>query len=206
MMEPQSLKTNRTIRRAMAAAAAASALLMAGGAQAALQDRDLNGDTVVDAFYDTDLDVTRLRNADVNGLMSQPAAGNWAADFSFGGYDDWWLPTSDTCWGYNCTASGMGHLWCVELGNLAGGPMTNTGSFENLQSYVYWSGAAAATPSDAWNFYTLDGFQYADYNQGALYAMAVRPGDVAVVPEPGSCALMLAGLTALALARRRRFR
>lgn len=33
-------------------------MLLFGAAQAALQDRDLNGDTVIDAFYDTDLDVT----------------------------------------------------------------------------------------------------------------------------------------------------
>ena len=54
-------------KRAMAGAVAAAAVLLAGPAQAALQDRDLNGDTVVDAFYDTDLDITRLRNANPNG-------------------------------------------------------------------------------------------------------------------------------------------
>ena len=37
-----------------------------------------------------------------------------------------------------------------------------------------------------------------------FYALAVRPGDVAVVPEPQTYALLMLGLTGLAVARRQR--
>ena len=47
----------------------------------------------------------------------------------------------------------------------------------------------------------------ADFKDGRFYAVAVRPGDVAVaVPEPGTLGLMLAALGAGAVVRRRRSR
>jgi hypothetical protein len=67
---------------------ACAALAFAGSAQAALQDRDLDGDTVVDAFYDTDLDITWLRDANVIGVGTYwTTAVAWADLYSFGGYD-----------------------------------------------------------------------------------------------------------------------
>lgn len=192
-------------KRAAAAARALALVVAASTAQAALQDRDLNGDSVVDAFYDTDLDLTWLRNADVNGPMNWNTAVAWADGFSFAGYADWRLPTSDTCEGYNCTGSEMGHLYFVELGNPVGGLMTNTGDFQNLQSYVYFSGKEhASNPGWAWGFYMFYGFQGPGGKEGPFYAMAVRDGDVAVVPEPQTALLLLAGLTVLVLARRQR--
>ena len=79
-------------------AAAAVSMLLAGlsGAAAAaavpgqstwettLQARDLDGDTVTDAFYDTTLNVTWLRNANVNGQMTWNDANPWAANLVFG--------------------------------------------------------------------------------------------------------------------------
>lgn len=185
---------------------------LSGAAQAALQGRDLNGDTVVDAFYDTDLNITWRRNANVNGAMTWANAVSWADNLTFGGYTDWRLPTSDvTCPmadpQYNCTGSEMGHLWYVELGNIAGDVTPNVGNFGNMQNYAYWSGTTyAPDASKAWGFNIDQGDQFFGGKQNALFAMAVRPGDVtAAVPEPATYALMLAGLGALGfIARRRR--
>ncbi|WP_310387448.1 hypothetical protein [Roseateles sp.] len=90
------MKSKNLIRRTAFGAVSVAAMLVAGAVQAALQDRDLNGDAVVDAFYDTDLDITWLRNANVNGTMSWGTAVAWADGFSFAGHDDWRLPTSDS--------------------------------------------------------------------------------------------------------------
>ena len=70
-------------------------LFIAGAAQAALLDCDPDGTGEVDAFYDTDLNITWLRN------VSPGRVGNWrqqmtrAAGFSIGGHSDWRLPTSE---------------------------------------------------------------------------------------------------------------
>ena len=189
------------------ALAGVCAVLMAGAAQAALQDRDLDGDTVVDAFYDTDLDVTWLRDADVNGVMDWNTAVSWAENYTFGAYTDWRLPTSDQCIGLNCTGSELGHLWYVELGNPAGGPMLNTGDFENLQSFGYYSSTVwEANPNGVMAFRTGEGYQGGDDRSNPYYAMTVRDGDVPSIPEPETYALMLAGLAGLAMATRRRAR
>lgn len=177
-------------------------------AQAALQGRDLNGDNVVDAFYDTELNITWRRNANLNGLMTWAEAMSWADNSTFGGYTDWRLPTTTTpCLGFNCTSSEMGHLWYVELGNLAGDLTPNTGNFVNMRLFAYWSSTLFAEDlSQAWHFNIDQGDQDIAGLQGRLFAMAVRDGDVfASVPEP-STALMLASLGVLGFTFRRRQR
>lgn len=52
----------RIMKRAVFGAAA---MLMAGLAQATLQDRDLDHNGVTDTYYDTDLNITWLRDVNV---------------------------------------------------------------------------------------------------------------------------------------------
>jgi len=117
--------------------------------------------------------------------------------------------------------SEMAHLWYSTLGNKAycapgiascsGSPpqpgwgLTNTGDFQNLEAYLYWSGLEYAPNSnDAWVFLTYEGAQVYGAKAGGLNAMAVRDGDVAAVPLPATAWLMLAGLGALGVVVRRR--
>lgn len=88
--------------------------------------------------------------------------------------------------------SEMAYMWYEELGNLAycppgdatcagrpqaGSGLTNTGPFQNMQSYDYWSGTEyAPNPDNAWNFNTNDGNQNNDDKNNGLYAVAVLPG------------------------------
>jgi hypothetical protein len=136
-----------------------------------------------------------------------------------------------TDYGYNVrTTSGstvyseMASLWYDTLGNKSkcppgnascSGPdypqpdwgLTNTGAFQNLLAYNYWSGLEyAPSTSYAWGFSTAYGQQGDVGKASSLFAMAVRPGDVLVpaVPEPETYALMLAGLAVVGAAARRR--
>ena len=78
--------------------------------------------------------------------------------------------------------------------------------FSNVQSFYYWSGTEyAPNPRYAWSFFTFNGLQTNVDKNLALYAVAVRPGDVAAsVPEPQTLALALLALGAAVVARRRR--
>lgn len=147
---------------------------------------------------------------------------NWAAGLNSGGVltynidplysvtwnDDWRLPaTVNEISGYNITSSEMGHLFYTELGNVGvydingnptgcgGSPpycLTNTGDFQNLIAIQYWS-TLSSNPSYAWTFNFRYGLQEGTYAGATTFALAVRPGDVAVVPEPISSILFVTG-------------
>lgn len=187
-------------------------------------------------LYDTTLNVTWLRNANVAGAMNWNNAMSWAANLVTGSgttaISDWRLPNmADPAavrnWSYGGTNAGynvapssseMASLYFSTLGNKShvdtsgvwqpGDGLTNVGSFQNMQYHVYWLGTEyAPSSSDAWLFVTTDGGQNAgpkSHPDNQFYALAVRNGDVAPVPEPETYAMLLAGLGVLGAVVRRR--
>ena len=168
-------------------------------------------------------------------IMTWQAATAWANNLVYGGFDDWRLPTLNpahtTCssnsnpgngfpnqfFGTGCTGGELSRLFVTDLGNEAvesvlnqvgdtAEQIANLALFSNVQSYYYWSGTAyAPNPDLAWRFGTQNGRQNLSDEDKALYASAVRPGDVAAaVPEPQTLALALLALGATVVARRRR--
>ena len=209
---------------AIAGAAHAAAISGQGSWESTLQARDIDGDGVTDAFYDTALNITWLANANANGLMSWSQATSWASNLVVGNFSDWRLPGTtdvgnDGCsyvkggGGLDCgflpnaNSSEMAHLYYVTLGNLGstndqGSPddaTWNTGNFVDMRRNVYWSDLYLPDPTTGWGFSNYFGYQ-GPYTLDYLgRAYAVHDGDVAVspVPEPASAWLMLCGFAAL---------
>lgn len=167
-----------------------------------------------------------------DGRMGWAAARNWADNLVYGGFSDWRLPTLNpfdtTCsidagvgfgqpYGH-CTGGELSHLFVSDLGNKEGESVLNqTGDtaeqianlalFSNVQSDYYWSGTETGLGStSAWNFTADIGVQYYDEGKyNALYAIAVRPGDVAAsVPEPQTLALVALGAAMVGRSKRQR--
>jgi hypothetical protein len=180
-------------------------------------------------IYDTDLNITWLADANYarttgyvnDGLMAWASATSWATNLSYYDsvrgvtYDDWRLPTSDTCVGYNCTGSELGHLIYSELGGVAGQSIGTTHNanyslFTNLRSSIYWSATVDAFDiyHSAWIFDTYWSGQGTLLKTSTLYAWAVRPGDVAAaasaVPVPAAAWLFSSGLIGLIGVARRK--
>ena len=184
-------------------------------------------------IYDSDRNITWLQDANyaqtsgvnVTGQLNWQDAVNWAANLSYGGYDDWRLPTTQvpdsglsggTCgniplsFGTGCAGGELGHMYYAELngavvGSAVSSSVPGPGPFTNLQADGYWSG----TEFDATDAYVLNfgfsGQQAADNKAIGYFAWAVRDGDVAV-PAPAAAWLLGTGLLVLAgRARRRRF-
>lgn len=199
------------------------ALLTAGAANAADTMTSALGGKVV---YDATTNLSWIANANLaatntfgvsginaNGSMTFHTAQNWitAMDASkYLGYSDWRLPSSNFCAGYNCTGwSQMGNLFYNGLGQAAYQSITTTHNanyrlFNNVQSDFYWSGTEYAPNLYAWSFETNGGTQFAMSLNNDMFALAVRPGQVAAVPEPSEYALMAAGLGLMGFMVRRK--
>ncbi len=156
-------------------------------------------------IHDTDTQLSWLKNANTAGAMTWSSAVAWAASLNnaggFAGLTGWRLPNADPVCGlsYNCINSEMGHLYYTELGNVAGGPLTNSGPFTNVQTYFYWSGTEYAPDTAyAWISAFSDGIQSYTGKVNPAYAWAVRPGARYVpVPATGTIGLIVIGLAGL---------
>lgn len=182
-----------------------------------------------DGIMDWSSSVAWADNLSVGGftdwrLPTMVDTGTAGCNFSFDGGSDcgYNVQTKDGSTVY----SEMAHLYYTTLGNLAlcapggntpnscegqsGWGLTNTALFQNMQSGDYWSGLEYAPNQRlAWYFVTNYGVQFYDVKGSALYAVAVRPGDVLrdagnQVPEPQGLVLALTALAGLGVALRRR--
>lgn len=70
------------------------------------------------------------------------------------------------------------------------------GLVKNLQAWIYWYGTSGAPVPSGYSpsFSTITGFQGYFYQPAELSVWAVRDGDVAAVPLPGTFFMMLSGL------------
>ena len=71
----------------------------------------------------------------------------------------------------------------------------NTGLFNNLENYIYWTAVEFAPSPFAWAFTSYSGYQDLSDKDNEFYAWAVRSGDVNVsaVPVPAQYGYWVAG-------------
>ncbi|WKB50612.1 PEP-CTERM sorting domain-containing protein [Eleftheria terrae] len=119
-------------------------LASSGHAAAALEGRDLGGGSAFDAYYDTELDITWLADANLagttgyteGGWMDWQTAMDWVSSLDVHGVKGWRLPQihvpegvphsdffgqAETGVGWG-KASELGHMFYVTLGNSAYDP------------------------------------------------------------------------------------
>jgi hypothetical protein len=98
-------------------------------------------------IYSTDLNVTWLQDAkyartsgyDADVWMNWYEAMEWAQNLSYGGYDDWRLPTYDNTFRDDASLyNEMAYLVYTELGNNDGGGPHDYGPFIT-EGGMYWS-------------------------------------------------------------------
>jgi len=211
----------------------ATALLVAGmslvdSASATLLDRG------PDMVYDDVLNITWTRQAGDGVGRNWANSVAWADALVFGGFSDWRLPWASVSAGAGpiltlpqgqpCTGAGgadevacrdneMAYMFYYDLGgNLFD---DKTGSQTALGGEVltgirifYWSGTEFDSDF-AYGVFFGGGTQnlgnkLTGDESGELSAWAVRPGDVAAVPEPETYAMMLIGLLMLGATAARR--
>jgi hypothetical protein len=133
--------------------------------------------------------------------------------------------TSDWTYSSGSPQHELSHLFHVSLGNISGYwldgrarsgvsgtdfGVVDSGPFLNLVNNIYWYGTDSPfnPGTHAATFLTFSGANLGNATRDSLfYAIAVRDGDVgiaAAVPEPGSWAILLAGLCLMGLRMRAR--
>ena len=136
-----------------------------------------------DLIYDTDRNITWY-NPNVSA-MSWDQAMAWAEGLTVGGATGWRLPTaynqdgSYPLYEYNVIGSELGHLYYVELGNAAYGPLINTGPLTNLQAGSYWSSSTTAQFAGNAFVFNFNTGRQAHANKTLLFnVLAVHSGSV----------------------------
>jgi PEP-CTERM motif len=126
----------------------------------------------------------------------------------------WRLPTAVSASypgsvGYNQSGSEMGSLYYTDLGLTAGSGVTGLNAtqfpFTTLHADWYWSGTELTNFHNVldWELDFSSGNQDGGFETNPSYALAVRSGQLVVVPEPSTYFLMAIGLGLVGYARRR---
>ena len=215
------INRSKRVGALLAKVAAAGVLLVSAGLAQALPfsafegrnaDGSVNntctatGSTKCVMIYDSTLNITILNDWNIGaGFWSATAAAGSAqalagtAGFAATGLTGWMLPTGD---GFQ--AAGALNQFLSIWNDVGGTPAGLQSEFDGLQTGNYWSGSEPYA-FNAWYFGAFNGSQGFALRTNQLFAVAVRSGDVvAAVPEPESLALVLVGLVAAGVARRRR--
>ena len=201
------------------AVCAALCFLGINNASAALLDRGggMIYDDVLNITWLQDFNYAATSGYDTDGFMTWDNANTWANALTVGGYDDWRLPTFDPAHARPTTitlTNEIGSLWLL----LGGGSSINSGTdispFINLEtefeSQWYWTaleGSYQNETSKAWRFSMECGCWDAQSKNMEYQVMAVRTGDVSIIPaipEPETYAMLLAGLSLIGFSARRR--
>lgn len=195
------------------AAARAEGIPGQGTWETTLQARDLDGDGVPDAYYDTSLNITWLARTNLAFLSWQDARAQ-VKQLQVFGIGGWRLPklvdtgapgcdvgNQGTDCGYNVKTkkSELAHMFYVTLGNKAfcdtrgqcpqdGWGLTNTGPFQISLSPVtrWWSGLDyfAEALDGAWGFDLQTGQQWVFRKLAGANVWVVHAGDVAPPAAP----------------------
>lgn len=193
-------------------------------------DNDNNGNSLIWLDYSNSHQYWAAQMAWAAGLDSQLTYNINPAYSVAWTEDSWRLPSAGSAPGgnYHAATQEMGHLYYDELG-FAGGPSATAPDlagciFENLQLSGYWTntpGAPLWNYNPVWMFAFQEslngspvyGYQDVDATSGSFFGiplamkhagLAVRGGDVSVVPVPGAVLLGMLGLSVAGVKLRKR--
>ena len=177
-------------------------------AENVLEARDIDGDGLVDAYFDPAQNITWLANPNVSGWRTWSDGVRWVRKFKIGGVGNWRLPQfrdldapgcqtaywkTDCGYNVNPRSSELAHLYFKTLGNVSrfnrqgeydpDGGLQHRGVFTSLDDVVYYAGKRF--PADVnlvWWFGLSDGHQRtSDLGPGgaeSFHFWPVHDGDV----------------------------
>ncbi|NBQ70923.1 MAG: PEP-CTERM sorting domain-containing protein [Nitrosomonadaceae bacterium] len=146
------------------------------------------------AYYDTDLNITWAADANINGMHNWWDQMAWASGLTIDGISGWYL-------------AGLGemeHLYYAE-----GVTYFSPGPFSHVE-YYYWTSSLELGYPIVFAYYFSMGEDWVDSTDkvNSFSAWPIHSGDVALIPEPQTYAMLLAGLGLLGfgqLQRRREY-